>query len=102
MIRDTGESVEDILAFYARARSACDRSISELDLDATGTAWTGEAVTLRWALVHMIEETARHAGQADIIRELIDCGVGYLPGERQHINCKPYTLTIPLSSHHQA
>jgi uncharacterized damage-inducible protein DinB len=29
-------------------------------------------VSLRWILVHMIEETARHAGHADIIRELID------------------------------
>ncbi|MGH9168940.1 MAG: DUF664 domain-containing protein, partial [Acidimicrobiia bacterium] len=36
---------------------------------------------LRCALTHMIEETARHAGHADIIRELIDCTVGYLPGQ---------------------
>lgn len=29
-------------------------------------------VTLRWILVHLLEETARHAGHADILRELID------------------------------
>jgi len=33
-------------------------------------------LTLRWVLVHMIEETARHAGHADIIREQIDGVVG--------------------------
>jgi hypothetical protein len=31
---------------------------------------------LRWVLLHMIEETARHAGHADIIRESIDGGTG--------------------------
>ncbi|MGH8328676.1 MAG: DUF664 domain-containing protein, partial [Steroidobacteraceae bacterium] len=32
--------------------------------------------TLRWILIHMIEETARHAGHADILREQIDGAVG--------------------------
>ena len=36
------------------------------------TAWFGDAVTLRWVLIHMVEETARHAGHVDILRELID------------------------------
>jgi hypothetical protein len=31
---------------------------------------------MRWVLVHMIEETARHAGHADILREQIDGAVG--------------------------
>ena len=34
------------------------------------------ALTLRWVLAHLLEETARHAGHADIIRELIDGAVG--------------------------
>lgn len=34
------------------------------------------APTLRWALIHMIEETGRHAGHADILRELIDGTTG--------------------------
>jgi uncharacterized damage-inducible protein DinB len=33
-------------------------------------------VSLRWVLMHLLEETARHAGHADIIRELIDGGTG--------------------------
>jgi hypothetical protein len=33
--------------------------------------------TLRWMLIHMVEETARHAGHADIIRELLDGSKGY-------------------------
>ena len=35
-----------------------------------------DAPALRWALVHMIEETGRHAGHADILRELIDGKTG--------------------------
>lgn len=102
LIRDTGESLDEVLAFYARARASADQAIAELDLEATGTAWTGDTVSLRWALTHMVEETARHAGHADIIRELIDCRIGYLPGDRGHVNCRPYTLRIPLLSAEQS
>jgi uncharacterized damage-inducible protein DinB len=70
------ESVADILAYYARARAAADAVIAELDVEDTGTAWNGPTVTLRWVLVHMVEETARHAGHLDIMRELIDGAVG--------------------------
>jgi uncharacterized damage-inducible protein DinB len=66
------ETTEEVLAFYGRARAASDEAIEELDLDQTGTAWFGDAVSLRWVLIHMVEETARHAGHADIVRELID------------------------------
>ena len=75
------ETAEDILAFYGRARAAADRAIDELDVEATGTAWFGETVTLRWVLIHMVEETARHAGHVDILRELIDGMAGdHRPG----------------------
>ena len=50
--------------------------IDEVDLDELGTAWFGEAVSLRWVLIHMIEETARHVGHMDILRELIDDATG--------------------------
>lgn len=73
------ETTEDVLAFYARARSAADQTVADLDLDATGTSWAGDTVSLRWVLLHMIEETARHAGHADILRELIDAATGYRP-----------------------
>jgi len=70
------ESTADIVAFYRRACSASDQVIAELGLDALGTAWFGEQVSLRRVLIGMIEETARHAGHMDIIRELIDGATG--------------------------
>jgi len=49
----------------------------ELPLDVTHPAWGGEArVSLRWVLVHMIEEYARHNGHADLLRESIDGETG--------------------------
>ena len=75
------ETTADILAFYGRARAAADAVIDELAVEDRGTAWTGETVTLRWVLLHMVEETARHAGHADIGRELLDGRVGdHRPG----------------------
>ncbi|MFJ2863335.1 DinB family protein [Kitasatospora sp. NPDC087314] len=70
------ESTEDVLAFYARARAAADQVIGELDVDDLGTAWFGDTVSLRWVLIHMATETARHAGHVDILRELIDGAAG--------------------------
>lgn len=73
------ESTEDIVAVYHRARAAADAVITQYALDQTGTAWYGETVTLRWVLIHMIEETARHCGHLDIARELIDGATGDHP-----------------------
>jgi hypothetical protein len=70
------ETTQDILAFYARARAAADLVIDEVDIEDTGTAWFGDAVSMRWVLIHMLEETARHAGHVDILRELIDGATG--------------------------
>ena len=36
----------------------------------------GDHFTLRWILLHLIEETARHAGHADLLRESIDGSLG--------------------------
>ncbi len=74
-----GESTADVLAFNARAHVAADAVIDELEVEETGTAWFGQDVTLRWVLIHMIEETARHAGHLDILRELIDGTAGDFP-----------------------
>ena len=71
-----GESTADIVAFYGRARVAADAVIDEVDLDSLGTSWAGAEVSMRWVLIHMLEETARHVGQMDILRELIDGGTG--------------------------
>jgi uncharacterized damage-inducible protein DinB len=73
------ETTADVLAFYDRARRASDQVIGDLDVEDTGTAWYGASVTLRWVLIHMIEETARHAGHVDIVRELIDGATGDHP-----------------------
>jgi hypothetical protein len=76
-----GDTTDSVLAYYTRARAASDQAITELDLDTTATTWLGDTVSLRWAILHMIEETARHAGHADLIREHIDQTTGYLPHE---------------------
>jgi|SRR5450756_332174 len=73
---EPGESTDDVVALYRRAREAADRVIDEVGIEETGTAWFGDAVSLRWVLIHMVEETARHAGQMDIVRELIDGATG--------------------------
>ena len=74
------ESRQQIVDFYQRARAFADATIDSLELDAVGhVAWWPEErreVTLHLILVHMIAETDRHAGQADIVRELIDGAAG--------------------------
>ena len=74
------ESREDIIGLYRRVWAAADATIEELDLDALGRVpWWPEdrsEVTLHQILVHMATETHRHAGHADIVRELIDSTVG--------------------------
>jgi hypothetical protein len=74
-----GESTVDIVEYYGRARTSSDQVIKELDVDDLGTAWFGEQVSLRRVLIGMIEETARHAGHMDIVRELIDGSTGEHP-----------------------
>ncbi|HEX5945121.1 MAG TPA: DinB family protein [Acidimicrobiales bacterium] len=78
---EAGESTADILAFYERARAASDKVIRELDLDDTGTTSRGDEPSLRWVLIHMVEETCRHAGHVDLVRELIDGMAGDHPGD---------------------
>lgn len=46
------------------------------DLDVCGhDSWRG-TVSLRWVLIHMVEEYARHNGHADLLRERIDGAIG--------------------------
>ncbi|WP_214107317.1 mycothiol transferase [Acrocarpospora catenulata] len=69
--------------FTARAGAHSDATIEELTLDATGqVAWwpaDRNPVSLHRVLIHVIAGTNRHAGHADIVRELID-GVWLAPG----------------------
>ena len=78
---DEGDTADTVPAYFERAREASDRAIGELDLDATATTWLGDSVSFRWALLHMIEEGARHAGHADLLREHIDGTAGHLPAK---------------------
>ena len=56
---------------------ADDAIMSAPDLDATVPPFDdGPVVSLRWILAHLLEETARHAGHADILRELLDGTIG--------------------------
>jgi hypothetical protein len=77
------QSREQIVGLYRRAWQHADATIIALPLDAPGRVpWWGEdgAVTLHRVLVHMTAETQRHAGHADIVRELIDGTTGLLKG----------------------
>jgi uncharacterized damage-inducible protein DinB len=79
-----GETREQITGLYRRAWAHSDATIGALELDATGhVPWwpaSRSEVTLHKILVHMIAETDRHAGQADIVRELIDGAAGLREG----------------------
>lgn len=76
------ETAEDIFELY---RAACDRSrraLEEASLDDLVENEDRSAdYNVRWIVVHMLEETARHVGHADIIREQLDgtTGKGYDP-----------------------
>jgi uncharacterized damage-inducible protein DinB len=74
------ETPEALLALYG---AACDRSRAVLaaagSLDQRSVEISrreGEPFTLRWILLHMIEETARHNGHLDLLRELADGATG--------------------------
>jgi uncharacterized damage-inducible protein DinB len=75
---DDADTPERLVARY---RDACARSneiaraAGSLEDRSPGPHRPG--MTLRWILVHMVEETARHAGHADILRELIDGRTGF-------------------------
>ena len=73
------ESRDAIVELYRRAGEHGDATIDALPLDAPGRVpWWGERgdVTLHTILVHLIAEYHRHAGHADIVRELIDGTAG--------------------------
>lgn len=73
------ETRDDIVGLYRRVWAHSDATIDALDLDSPGLVpWWGERanVSLQLVLVHMIAETNRHCGHADIVRELVDGAVG--------------------------
>jgi hypothetical protein len=74
------ESRAEIVDRYRRVWAHSDATIEALDLSAPGEVpwWPADRrrVTLHQILLHLIAETHRHAGQADIVRELIDGTAG--------------------------
>ncbi|MGW6275644.1 DinB family protein [Streptomyces sp. NPDC055060] len=73
------DSAEGLLAAYRQAVAQANAVIDacqDLTLPAPRAPRRGTAPSMRWVLVHMIEETGRHAGHADILRERIDGAVG--------------------------
>jgi len=78
------ESREQIVGLYRRAWAHADATIDALALDTTGRVpwWPSgrDEVTLHHALVRVLADTQRHAGHADIVRELIDGSVGMNEG----------------------
>jgi hypothetical protein len=68
--------IEEDLTIFRDTCAASDRAIAAADsLDVTGVR-RGQPVSLRWILVHVVEEYARHNGHADLIRECIDGATG--------------------------
>jgi uncharacterized damage-inducible protein DinB len=74
------ETRADMVGLYRRVWTHSDATIEALDLTAVGRVpWWAEGhneVTLHRLLVHMIAETHRHAGHADVVRESIDGAAG--------------------------
>jgi uncharacterized damage-inducible protein DinB len=77
------ESREYIVGGYRDAWRHADATIAELDLDAVATIvwWPEKQATLHRVLAHVVAETQRHLGHADIVRELVDGAVGLRKGQ---------------------
>lgn len=77
---EEGETSEEIFDLYRRACERSRRALEEASLDdLIQDPKRSRDYNVRWIAVHMIEETARHVGHADILREQIDgrTGAGY-------------------------
>jgi uncharacterized damage-inducible protein DinB len=79
--RAEGVPMNDLLAAYAAETARCDEVIvATPTLDATATSSDGMyTFSLRWVMTHMIEETGRHLGHMDLLREQADGAVGEDP-----------------------
>jgi uncharacterized damage-inducible protein DinB len=80
------ETLESVLAFYdevaaeTEAQIAAEEDLGRLVPIPKGVPWfpaDEDYWSVRWVLLHVIEETARHAGHADIVRESIDGATGF-------------------------
>ncbi|MEV6263560.1 DinB family protein [Streptomyces sp. NPDC051784] len=87
-----GETRDQIVRFYRRTWEHSDATIDELPLHAPGhVPWWPEPYThtnLFAVLVHVLGESIRHAGHADILREGLDGRTGLRPGHEQRIDAE--------------
>jgi uncharacterized damage-inducible protein DinB len=80
-----GESIDEVFARYDRVAAETEKTVAETDLGHRipvdqSVPWNRKDLThytVRWILLHLIQETARHTGHADIVRETIDGGTAY-------------------------
>ena len=73
-------TIAGVLDDYEAAIAESDAIVAAASLDDV-VHRNDRDYTLRWILVHMIDETARHAGHMDILREQLDGATGYFPGD---------------------
>ena len=78
-MRVDGVPITQLLAEYHAQCTRSNEIIASHELDATGRNrdFPSGSATLRWMLLHMLEEVARHVGHLDAIRELLDGSTGY-------------------------
>ena len=71
-------TLAEVVADYELACAEARAVAADLPLEALAAVRGegGDYVSLRWILLHMIEETARHTGQLDVLRELLDGATG--------------------------
>jgi uncharacterized damage-inducible protein DinB len=70
------DTIDSVRRAYREAASRTDDIATSAGDPERPLARTTHGLTLRWALAHVTEETARHAGHADILRELLDGSTG--------------------------
>jgi hypothetical protein len=72
-------ALDELLDAYARQCAVSNEITAASSLDALGanTEYGADQLTLRWILLHMIEEVARHVGHLDLLREQLDGATGY-------------------------
>ncbi|QFZ21726.1 DinB family protein [Saccharothrix syringae] len=79
---NTPRSPDEVFAFYRAQCERADALVADVPLSAPPLGSHpaedrgDEVADLRWIILHMIEETARHAGHLDVVRELIDGRTG--------------------------
>ncbi len=82
------ESRDQIIDFYRLVREHADATIDGLSLDAPGHVpwWPRPDVKLLTVMVHVLNDTTRHAGHADILREQLDGRTGVAAGQQRPID----------------